>query len=403
MHMSKVITNEKIIDEFLDRGIIKTVLPTKEDFKKLLMSGKQIRIYIGFDATANTLHLSHAKNIMLLEEFRKLGHEVILLFGDFTARIGDPSDQQGTRKTLTEKEVLKNIKDWKEQIKNLMDFKDKKNSPKILFNSKWLAKMNMENVLNLASNITVQQMIERDMFQKRIKEGKHIFLHEFLYPLMQGYDSVAMEVDVELCGTDQIFNALMGRTLLRKLKNKEKFVVAVNLMENPKTGELMSKSRGTGVFLNTKPSEMYGAIMSQPDEMIKVFFVNCTKLSLLEIENILITQNPLNAKKTVAREIVKIIHGEKKAIQAEVEFVLKFQKKEIPDNIETISAGKENLLVNLFLENKVVSSKTEFRRLVESGAVTNLETDKKITSFTENAKEGVYKIGKKRFIKIINK
>jgi tyrosyl-tRNA synthetase len=183
--MSKVITDEKIIDEFLNRGIITDILPTKDEFKKVLLSGKKIRIYIGFDATANTLHLSHAKNIILLEEFRKLGHEVILLFGDFTARIGDPSDQLGSRKILTQKEVLKNIKDWKIQIKNLMDFNDKKNPPKILFNSKWLAKMNMEKVLELASNITVQQMVERDMFQKRMKEGKAIHLHEFLYPLME--------------------------------------------------------------------------------------------------------------------------------------------------------------------------------------------------------------------------
>jgi len=398
--MTKIITDEKIIDEFLNRGIITNILPTKEEFKKLLISGKKIRIYMGFDATAHTLHLSHAKNIMLLEEFRKLGHEVILLFGDFTARIGDPSGQQGTRKTLSKKEVLKNIKDWKEQIKNLMNFKDKKNPPKILFNSKWLAKMDMEKVLDLASNITVGQMIERDMFQKRIKEGKHIFLHEFMYPLMQGYDSVAMEVDVELCGTDQIFNALMGRTLLRKLKNKEKFVAVVNLMENPKTGELMSKSRGTGVFLNTTPSEMYGEIMSQPDEMIRVLFINCTKISISEIDNILNKKNPLEAKKFVAKAIVKIIHGEKKAILAEEIFIKTFQKNEIPTNLEIIKVKEGELLVDIFLDNKIVSSKTEYRRLVENKAVTNLNENEKISSPTEKAKNGVYRIGKKRFCKI---
>lgn len=392
--------DETKIDEFLNRGIISNVLPTKEDFKKLLLSGKKIRIYMGFDATANTLHLSHAKNIMLLEEFRMLGHEVILLFGDFTARIGDPSGQQGTRATLTKKQVLQNIKDWQKQIKNLMNFNDKVNPPKILFNSKWLAKMNMESVLELASNITVSQMIERDMFQKRIKEGKHIFLHEFLYPLMQGYDSVAMEVDVELCGTDQIFNALMGRTLLRKLKNKEKLVAVVNLMENPKTGELMSKSRGTGIFLNTTPSEMYGAIMAQPDEMIKVLFVNCTKLPLKEIDNILAKENPLEAKKTVAKEIVKIIHGVKQANSAEESFIKTFQKKENPTDVLNIDAKKEDLLVDLFLTNKIISSKTDFRRLVESGAITNLDNNKKISKHNEIAEPGVYRIGKKRFCKI---
>lgn len=399
--MSKIITDEDKIDEFLDRGIIKNILPTKEDFKKLLMSGKKIRIYIGFDATANTLHLSHAKNIMLLEEFRKLGHEVILLFGDFTARIGDPSEQEGTRKTFSKQEVLKNIKDWKIQIKNLMDFNDKKNPPKILFNSKWLSKMSMEEVLLLASNITVGQMIERDMFQKRMKEGKHIYLHEFLYPLMQGYDSVAMDVDVELCGTDQIFNALMGRTLMRKLKNKDKFVVAVNLMENPKTGELMSKSRGTGVFLNTKPREMFGGIMAQPDEMIRVFFINCTKLSIKEIEDILISQNPLNAKKIVAKEIVKIVFGEKQAKEAQENWENTFSKKEIPEGVQEIKVNKGELLVDVLLKGKIVSSKNEFRRLVDEKAITNLDTNEKVSSHTEKAMKGVYRIGKKRFCKII--
>jgi len=401
--MTKVIINEAKIDEILNRGIIINTLPTKEEFKKLLMLGKKIRIYHGFDATSNTLHLSHAKNIMLLEEFRKLGHEVILLFGDFTARIGDPSGQHGTRKTLSKKEVLKNIKDWQNQIKNLMNFKDKVNPPKILFNSKWLAKMNMEKVLDLASNITVSQMIERDMFQKRIKEGKHIFLHEFMYPLMQGYDSVAMEVDVELCGTDQIFNALMGRTLLRKLKNKEKLVVVVNLMENPKTGELMSKSRGTGIFLNTTPEEMYGAIMAQPDEMIKVLFINCTQLPLKQIEDILISQNPLNAKKSVAKEIVKIIHGDKKAEKAEESFIKTFQKKENPVDAINMNAKDGDLLVDIFLKNKIVSSKNDFRRLVESNSITNLDENKKVINSNEQVKNGIYRIGKKRFCKIILK
>jgi len=397
----KVITDEKKIDEVLNRGVINTVLPTKEDFKKLLMSGKRIKIYIGFDATADTLHLSHAKNIILLEEFRKLGHEAILLFGDFTARIGDPSDQAGTRKILTAKEVLENVKSWKAQIKNLMDFNNKENPPKVLFNSKWLAKMTMEEVLELASHITVGQMIERDMFQKRMKEGKHIFLHEFFYPLMQGYDSVAMEVDVELCGTDQIFNALMGRTLLRKIKNKEKFVVAVNLMENPKTGELMSKSRGTGVFLNTTPTEMFGAVMAQPDEMIRVLLVNFTRVSVEKIEELL-KSGPLEAKKKTATEIIKIIFNEKKAKEAEENFVKTFQKKEIPDDMEEVRSSTGELLSEILVKNKVLSSKGEWRRLVLENAVHDLLKNQNITDVNLKLGENLtLRIGKKRFIKIL--
>lgn len=400
----KVITDEKRIDEFLNRGIIVNILPTKEELKKLLLSGKRIKIYIGFDATADTLHLSHAKNILLLEEFRKLGHEVVLLFGDFTARIGDPSDQHGTRKTLSKKDVLKNIKSWKEQIKNLMDFKDRKNPPKILFNSKWLAKMKMENVLELASHITVSQMIERDMFQKRMKDGKHIFLHEFMYPLMQGYDSVAMEVDIELCGTDQIFNALMGRTLLRKIKNKEKLVVAVNLMENPKTGELMSKSRGTGVFLNTNAGEMYGAIMAQPDEMIKVLFVNCTRLSIDEIENIIKTQSAIEAKKIVAKEITKIIHGNKKGEEAEKIWEKTFSKKEIPDEMDEVKCREGELIMDILVRENILSSKGEYRRLIEGNAVHDLIKNETILDPNFKVIENMtLKIGKKRFLRIVLK
>lgn len=399
--MVKTITDKKRIDEILDRGIITDILPNKEDFRNLLLSGKRIKMYHGFDATADTLHLSHAKNIIFLEEIRKLGHEVIVLFGDFTARIGDPSGQAGTRKIISKKEILNNVKNWREQIKNLMDFNDKKNPPKVLFNSKWLEKMNMEDFLSLASHVTVGQMIERDMFQKRIKEGKHIFLHEFLYPLMQGYDSVAMDVDVELCGTDQVFNALMGRTLLRKIKNKEKFVAIVNLMENPKTGELMSKSRGTGVFLNTKPAEMFGAIMSQPDEMIEVLFINCTRISLKEISNII--KNPLQAKKKVAKEIIRLIfNSDKIATEAEKEWENIFSKKEIPEDLKEIKTKKDELLIDVLLENNIVASRNDFRRLLEAGAISLLENEEKITNYKQPANTGVYRIGKKRFCKIKN-
>lgn len=393
----KVITDEKRIDEVLDRGVIKTVLPTKEEFKKFLMSGRKMKIYIGFDATANTLHLSHAKNIMLLEEFRKLGHEVVLLFGDFTARIGDPSGQIGTRKMLSTKDVLENVKSWKIQIKNLMDFNNKENPPKVLFNSKWLAKMTLEEMLQLASHITVGQMVERDMFQKRIKEGKFIFLHEFLYPLMQGYDSVAMEVDVELCGTDQIFNALMGRTLLKKIKGKEKFVVAVNLMENPQTGELMSKTRGTGVFLNTSPSEMFGSIMAQPDEMTEVFLLNCTKIGKEEIKEI-IKQGPFEAKKKTALEIVKLIFNDKKAKEAEDNFVKTFQKKEVPDDVEELLGS--GTLASIMLKKKMFDSNSKIRRLFEEGAVKDMTEDKKLAIHDEAKSGHVYKVGKHKFFKI---
>lgn len=397
----KVNTDKKIVDEILDRGVITTFLPSKEKFREKLLSGEKIKLYIGADPTSKSLHLSHAKNYMLLEEFRKLGHEVIVLFGDFTARIGDPSDNSNVRSQLTEKDVKENVKEWSKQIKPLLDFSDKKNPPKIVFNSTWLSKLTLEEIIELASNFTVQHMLERDMFEKRIKNNNPIFLHEFLYPLMQGYDSVVLEVDAELSGTDQIFNSLAGRTLLKRLKGKEKFVVAVNLMENPKTGELMSKSRGTGVFLESFPSEMYGEIMAQPDEMIEILFINTTRVPLDEIKDMDIKNNPLESKKRAAYEIVKIIHGEKNAEKAEEEFSNIFQKKKIPDAIKEVTAVSGEKLVDILTKEGLIKSKSEFRRLVDQGAVSDLETKTKIADSSAIIESDIIlKIGKKHFLKI---
>jgi len=270
---------EKKVDEILERGVLIDFLPTKEEFKEKLLSGEKMRFYIGADPTATALHLGHAQNLIILEDFRKLGHEVIFLIGDFTGMIGDPTDKSSARVRQTHEDVESNFKNWLEQTKNILSFDAEENPVQVKYNSEWLSKLNFEETIDLASNFTVQQMLERDMFEKRIKGNKPIYLHEFLYPLMQGYDSVAMDVDVELCGTDQIFNALAGRTLLRKIKNKEKFVIVANLIQDEKTGELMSKSNGTGVFLDLDSQNLYGAIMAQSDGMIRPLFLGCTRVS----------------------------------------------------------------------------------------------------------------------------
>jgi tyrosyl-tRNA synthetase len=391
--------DEQKIDEILNRGTIVDILPTKEDFKKELLSGKKLKFYIGFDATSPTLHLSHAKNVMLMEKFRQLGHEVIILFGDFTARIGDPSGENSARKQLSKSEVNKNVKQWKKLISPLMNFRDWKNPPKIMYNSSWLSKLNFENILGLASNFTVQRMMERDMFQNRLKEEKPIYLHEFLYPLMQGYDSVAMNVDVEVCGTDQIFNALTGRDLLKKLKGKEKFVVALTLMENPKTGELMSKSKGTGVFLDVKSDEMYGQIMAQPDEMIEILFINNTLLTLDEIKNIINSQNPRDQKARLALEIVKIFYGESKAEKAQQEFDKIFRNKDLPTEIENFDIELPKDIVYLLVNTKIASSKKEAWRLVNQKGVkfNNKVIDNPKLEIFE---EGILQVGTRRFAKI---
>lgn len=397
----KIDTDIKKIDEILNRGTIVEILPTKDEFRNKLLTGEKLRLYIGFDATAPNLHLSHAKNFMFMEKLRKLGHEVIILFGDFTARIGDPTGESTARNQLTRENVLENVKKWIEMVKPFMDFDNKENPPIIKYNHDWLSKLTFEEIISLASNFTVQQMISRDMFQKRLKEEKPIHLHEFLYPLMQGYDSVAMDVDAEVCGTDQTFNALAGRTLLKKLKNKEKFVIALTLMENPKTGDLMSKSKGTGVFLDGTAQDMFGQIMSQPDEMMEVLFINNTLLSLDKIKQIINQNDPKKSKLELSFEITKIYHGEDKAKDAQQHWEATFSNKEIPSDVEhTFKFEEGKTLMEVVIESGLVSSKTEYRRLLDAGAVEHMEEKREIKDDTESGIVGTYRIGKKRFIRI---
>lgn len=400
----KINTDKNKIDEILDRGTIVQILPTKKEFRAKLLSGEKLSFYIGFDATAPTLHLSHAKNFILLEKFRKLGHEVVVLFGDFTARIGDPTGESAARKQLTREDVKENVKKWKSLIKPLMNFDDESNPPLIKYNHDWLSKLTFEDVINLAGKFTVQQMLERDMFEKRLEEGKPIHLHEFLYPLMQGYDSVAMDIDVELCGTDQIFNALAGRTLLKKMNDKEKFVVAVTLMENPKTGELMSKSKGIGVFLDVSANDMYGQVMAQPDEMMEILFVNLTNLPLNEIGKLVASDNKRDVKMKLAFEIVKIFSGEDIARKAEENFVQTFQKKETPDDMELFTTSTDQSIIDVLVASSLSKSKSDAQRTVVQGGV-RLDGEK-ISEEKANAPLGIFKgerilqKGKRHFLRL---
>jgi len=397
-------TKEQIIDEILDRGVIVDILPSRKEFKQRLLNEK-LRFFIGADPTNASLHLSHAKNFMLLEEFRKLGHEVFVLFGDFTACIGDPSDRNSARARLTPEQVHDFSKDWVRQISPLINFNDIDNPAHVVFNGDWLNKLSMRDLIELASNTTVQHMLERDMFQKRMAENRPIHLHEFLYPIFQGFDSVALDADVEMCGIDQTFNALMGRTLLKKLKNKEKFIVCNNLMENPITGELMSKSRGTGVFLNTDADTMFGQIMAQPDEMIRVFLINNTRVPLDEIDALDIENNPMNAKLFTARKIVEIFHGTMAANSALEHFKNTFSNKVFPENSPEFTTAKPELSVLDILQiGMPTESKTELRRLVLQNAVTI--NDNKATEpnqIISTDKPLFVRVGRKTFFKVFRK
>ncbi len=402
----KINTDKKLIEEILTRSVAE-ILPTKNSFKKVLESGKRLRIYIGTDATGTSLHIGHATNYMILEKLRRLGHEVIFLIGDFTARIGDPTDKnESARKQLTREQVVANVQTWIDQVKPVIDVNNKENPVRVLYNDDWLSILTFEDIIKLTSHFTVQQMIERDMFQVRLKSGKPLYLHEMFYPLMQGYDSVAMDIDVEMCGMDQKFNALVGRTLLKKLKNKEKFIFITNLLENPKTGEkMMSKSLGTGVFLDFDADQMYGALMAQPDENMKQLFIDCTWLGLKEIDQLLKNKNPRDTKMRLAFEITQIYHGEKLAKKAEDNFIQKFQKKEIPDQISKFKVRKNSTIIDILVESKLVGSKSEARRAILQGSVKiNGEkvSQSEINSPIIISQKTILQKGKRYFLELIN-
>jgi len=393
----KVTTDEKKIDLLLTKGVENIFV--KEELKKKLLSGEKLKVYLGVDPTGPTLHMGHAIPLKKLKEFQELGHQVILLMGDFTAMIGDPTDKASARKQLSHKEVLNNLKKYKKQASIFLKFTGN-NKALFEFNSKWLSKMKFEDVLNLASKMTVEQMLKRDMFVKRGEEGKPIFIHEFLYPLMQGYDSVAMKVDVEIGGNDQMFNMLAGRNLVSQILNKSKSVVTMKLLED-NTGKKMGKTEGNMITFEDSAPDMFGKVMSWNDSLIQKGFELCTDFDSSVID---IKDNPRDAKMKLAFEIVKIYHGEEKAKEAQDSFINTFQKKEIPETMEKINVLNGELLSEALVKNNILSSKGEWRRLILGKAVHNLDKNENITDQNVKLQENLtLKIGKKRFVKVLVK
>jgi len=388
-----VITDEKKIDELLSRGVENTY-PSKDELKKALSSGKSLSIYNVIDPTGPSLHIGHVSTLLKLRELQDLGHEIILLIGDFTGRIGDPTDKSATRKQLSTKEIKDNLKNYTKQAGSILDMK----KVKVKFNSTWLSKLSFEKLIEIASEFTVQQMIERDMFTKRIKEGHPVHLHEFFYPLMQGYDSVAMDVDMEIGGNDQTFNMLVGRTMMKN-RGKEKYVLTTKLLVDP-TGKKMGKSEGNMVTLEDDPENMFGKVMSWPDSLMPLAFEICTRVPTAEALA-LTSGNPMDAKITLAYEIVKIYHGEKKATAARENFRNTFQNKEIPDEMEEVQVSSGGLLSEALVAGKILPSKSEWRRLVAGKAIHDLLADTHITDPDfKVANELKLKIGKKKFIHV---
>ena len=397
-------SQEQKIQEVLTMGV-ENVYPDKESFKKLLKSGKKIRLYCGFDPTAPSLHIGHAIQIKKLAQFQALGHEVIFLIGDFTGMIGDPTDKSKTRPRLTREQLLKNSENYKKQAGKILDFSGE-NPAKIMHNSEWNDKLSFVDLIELSSNFTIQQMLARDMFKKRMQDGKDLYLHEFLYPLTQAYDSVAMDVDLEIGGNDQMFNMLCGRTLIRKIKDKEKFVLTTKLLTDPK-GDKMGKTTGNMVNLDEESNEMFGQIMSWPDGLIIPGLELCTDISMEEIYQIdkdikEDKLNPRDAKARLAWQIVSIHYSEKEAEKAAEEFNNVFKEKEKPTDIPVYKANKSKVkIIDILFDSKLVSSKGEAKRLIEQGGVKI--DDKKIKDCNQEIiikDKTIIQAGKRKFIQI---
>ncbi len=362
--------NEEQIRGIVERGVAQ-IYPKSDMLTSALKEGKRLRVYLGIDPTGKHLHIGHAIALRKLRAFQDLGHEVILLLGSFTAMIGDPTDKSAVRTQLTREEVLENAKMYKEQASRILAFEGE-NPAQIRFNDEWLGAMSFGDVLELASHFTVQQMIERDMFQRRIEEEKPIFVHEFMYPMMQGYDSVALDVDVEIGGSDQIFNMLAGRTLLKQLKGKEKIVLATRLLTNDE-GRKMSKSEGGFIALSDAPEEMYGKIMAMDDSMIVPYFELATDLAeedLVAIKRELEEGvNPRDVKARLAREIVRLYAGERYVEQAEAHFDSVFRKGELPEDMPELRINIGATITDALVASGLCVSKTDARRQIEQGAV----------------------------------
>lgn len=382
----------------LTRGI-EAIFPSIESFRQALQGGKRLTIYHGADPTGPHLHLGHATNLLLLRRLQDLGHRVIFLVGDFTARIGDPSGKLSTRRPLTEKEIRQNFATFRKQVAKVIRFHGR-NSARVVWNSRWLKHLRAADFLELMGKVTVQQMIERDMFQERLKQGAPIWLHEFLYPLLQGYDSVALNVDAEIGGNDQTFNMLMGRDLLKIYKNREKFVISTTLLVDPRTGKkLMNKSEGGLINLDDEPNIMYGKVMALPDEVIFSVAELCTLVPEGVIAEWRIL-HPRDAKMRVAQAIVALYHSESLAMRAEAEFVTTFQKGITPSEMPEIKATSGELLSAVLLRADSVASNGEFRRLISAGAIGEINSSVITDPHFVIQQPLQLKIGKHRFLRI---
>jgi len=395
------------IEEVLTRGV-DTVYPTQKALEDVLRSGKKIRLYQGFDPTGIQLHIGHMVGLMKLKQFQDLGHHVIFLIGDGTGQAGDPSGKKRSReKYLSLPELKKNAQDYVKQASKIVRFEGD-NPAEIVYNSSWLNKLSLVELLDIANHFTLQQLEERDLYQERKKQNQDINFREFLYPLLQGYDSVALDVDLEIGGSDQMFNMLAGRKLVREMKNKEKYVLTTPLLTDS-SGNKIGKTEGNVIALTSAPNDLYGMIMSLPDDVITKCFEYLTDIPMEDVEKIKTAlkngDNPMTWKKKLAYELTAILSSKDEAKQAQEFFESTFQKRALPQDIPTLTIPvKDSMTIRdaVVLKGKIVASNNEFRRLLQDGAVEMNGT--KVTDLNQlvpDAKENTLKIGKHKFLKII--
>ncbi len=399
-----VSTDSSAIANLLSRGV-ENIYPSREFLEARLREGKQLTLYCGYDPTAPTLHIGHGITLLKLRQFQDLGHKIIMLIGDFTGMIGDPTDKSATRKRLTHDEAIANCKRYQEQAGSILRF-DGENPAEMRFNNDWLGKMSFADVVELAAHFTVQQMLERDMFERRMEEGKPIYLHEFLYPLMQGYDTVAMDVDGEVGGNDQTFNMLAGRTLMKEMKAKEKFVLTSKLLVAA-DGKKMGKSEGNMIALEDTAEDMFGKVMRWEDSMLDLGFELCTRVSLEEIAAMRVERaagtNPRDHKLRLAFEVTRTFLGDKAAEEGRAYFAAVIQQKQTPDDMPVIDIRETEMnIVDLLVRAGLAGTKSEARRVIEEGGVTvEQQSVRDITTVVKIGTGVTIQKGKRHFTRVM--
>ena len=375
------------------------ILPL-EELKKKLEKNKPLRVKLGMDPTAPDLHLGHTVVINKMKQLQDLGHEIIFLIGDFTGMIGDPTGKNVTRKPLTKADVLENAKSYEDQVFKILD----KDKTRIAFNSEWMGKMSSAEMISLASKQTVARMLERDDFSKRYKGGQAISIHEFLYPLVQGYDSVALRADIELGGSDQKFNLLVGRELQKQADMEPQVILTMPILEGLDGVQKMSKSLGNYIGIDEDPDSMFGKIMSISDDLMWRYLELLSFESLETIESwkkeVAGGENPRNVKFRLAEEIVTRFHDKDQALKAQQNFIDRFAKNQIPDEMDEFSFSKGIKVANLLKDSNLVSSTSEAFRMIKQGAI-KIDGEK-LTDKDLAPDEGtlVFQVGKRKFARV---